>query len=322
MDSYREYDDLVLHVIQLLLNVNSLVINFSRCGRDGAVWRKLVAGSSSKKAIIAAFLGNFLIAITKFGAAAITGSSAMFSEAVHSVVDTGNQLLLLYGLRRAARPPDHKHPFGYGKELYFWSFVVAILIFGLGAGISIYEGVHKIQNPAPITRPIINYAVLGLAIVFELAALSVAFRKFRKTMGGRGFLAEIRRSKDPSLFTILFEDTAAVLGLLVAFLGIYLSNALGLPMLDGLASVGIGIILAITAARAEAWMVATAAVSENQPTPLLGVGGQHPIAGHGFLVGHRLAVRERAGVKVRVRHHAPDLAPLHAHVAAVIDRKH
>lgn len=207
-----------------------------------------MAGSSSKKAIIAAFLGNFLIAIMKFGAAAVTGSSAMFSEAVHSVVDTGNQLLLLYGLRRAARPPDHKHPFGYGKELYFWSFVVAILIFGLGAGISIYEGVHKIQNPAPITQPIINYAVLGLAIVFELAALSVAFREFRKTMGGRGFLAEIRRSKDPSLFTILFEDSAAVLGLLVAFLGIYLSNALGLPILDGLASVGIGIILASTAA--------------------------------------------------------------------------
>ena len=207
-----------------------------------------MASSSSKKAVIAAFAGNLLIAITKFVAAAVTGSSAMFSEAVHSVVDTGNQLLLLYGLRRSARPPDRNHPFGYGKEMYFWSFVVAILIFGLGAGVSVYEGLHKIQNPHPIVRPLVNYGVLAFAIVFELAAFSVAFRECRKTMGDRGFLAELRRSKDPALFTVLFEDGAAVLGLFVALLGIYLSDTLGLPVLDGVASVGIGIILAVTAA--------------------------------------------------------------------------
>lgn len=207
-----------------------------------------MAGSSSTKAIIAALVGNALVAITKFGAAFVTGSSAMFSEAVHSVVDTGNQLLLLYGLRRAARPPDGRHPFGYGKELYFWTFVVAILIFGLGAGISFYEGLHKIQDPQPISKPMVNYVVLGLAILFELAACSIAYREFRKTMGSRGFLAEIRRSKDPALFTVLFEDSAAILGLLVASLGIYLSDALQMPMLDGLASVGIGVILTATAA--------------------------------------------------------------------------
>ncbi len=207
-----------------------------------------MAGPSSRKAIIAAFLGNLFIAVIKFGAAAVTGSSAMFSEAVHSVVDTGNQLLLLYGLRRASRPPDRDHPFGYGKELYFWSFVVAILIFGLGAGVSVYEGLHKIQDPQPIVRPLVNYAVLGLAVLFELAAFSVAFVEFRKTMGSRGFLAELRRSKDPALFTVLFEDSAAVLGLLVALLGISLSDALGMPVLDGVASLGIGLILATTAA--------------------------------------------------------------------------
>lgn len=207
-----------------------------------------MAGPSSKKALIAAFVGNLVIAVTKFGAASVTGSSAMFSEAIHSVVDTGNQLLLLYGLKRASRPPDDRHPFGYGKEMYFWSFVVAILIFGLGAGISIYEGIHKIQNPAQITQPFINYAVLGFAIVLELWAFSVAFREFRKTMGSRGFLAELKRSKDPSLFTVLFEDTAAVLGLFVALLGVYLSTALEMPVLDGVASVAIGLILAITAA--------------------------------------------------------------------------
>lgn len=207
-----------------------------------------MAGSSSKRAIIAALAGNGVVAVIKFIAAFMTGSSAMFSEAVHSVVDTGNQLLLLYGMKRAARPANARHPFGYGKELYFWSFVVAILIFGLGAGISVYEGVHKIQDPQPIARPMINYVVLGLAIVFEVAACSVAFREFRKTMGSRGLLAEVQRSKDPILFTVLFEDSAAVLGLLVAALGIYLSDALQMPVLDGAASVGIGVILASTAA--------------------------------------------------------------------------
>ncbi len=207
-----------------------------------------MANPSSKKAIFAALIGNSLIAITKFGASVYTGSSAMFSEAVHSLVDTGNQGLLLYGMKRAKRPADKSHPFGYGMELYFWSFVVAILIFGLGAGISIYEGIHKIQEPEIITNPMINYIVLALAMVFEGVAWAVAYKEFRKTQGKFTLLAAVRRSKDPTLFTVLFEDTAAMLGLIVAMVGIFLAQTLQMPVLDGVASVLIGCILAITAA--------------------------------------------------------------------------
>ncbi len=206
-----------------------------------------MANPSSKKAIFAALIGNSLIAITKFGAATYTGSSAMFSEAVHSLVDTGNQGLLLYGMKKAKRPADKSHPFGYGMELYFWSFVVAILIFGLGAGISVYEGIHKIQHPEAMTNPMINYIVLALAMVFEGVAWTVAFKEFKKTQGKFNLLAAVRRSKDPTLFTVLFEDTAAMLGLIVAMVGIFLAQKLNLPVLDGVASVMIGLILAITA---------------------------------------------------------------------------
>ncbi|GJL78997.1 MAG: cation transporter [Nitrospinaceae bacterium] len=207
-----------------------------------------MANPSSKKAIYAAMAGNSLIAVTKFFAAATTGSSAMFSEAIHSVVDTGNQVLLLYGIKQSARPADRSHPFGYGSELYFWTFVVAILIFGLGSGISIYEGVSKIQAPHPITNPTINYIVLGFAIIFEGAAWYVAFKEFQKSKGSLGLITAVRRSKDPTIFTVLFEDTAALLGLLVAMVGIYLSYTLNLPVLDGVASILIGVILATTAA--------------------------------------------------------------------------
>ncbi len=206
-----------------------------------------MAVHSSKKAIYAALAGNTLIAVTKFGAAAYTGSSAMFSEAIHSLVDTGNQGLLLYGLKRSARPSDQSHPFGYGMELYFWTFVVAILIFGLGAGLSVYEGVHKIQDPQEMTRPGINYIVLALAMVFEAGACTVAYREFKKTQGTLPLLEAVRRSKDPSLFTVLFEDTAAMLGLIVAMTGIGLAQVLEMPRLDGVASVLIGLILAATA---------------------------------------------------------------------------
>ena len=207
-----------------------------------------MANPSSKKAIYAALAGNSLIAITKFGAAAYTGSSAMFSEAVHSLVDTGNQGLLLYGMKRAKRPADKSHPFGYGMELYFWSFVVAILIFGLGAGISFYEGIHKIQEPEVVSKPMINYIVLALAMVFEGFACMVAYKEFKKTQGKLDLIAAVRRSKDPTLFTVLFEDTAAMLGLVVAMVGIFLAQALNMPVLDGVASVLIGCILAATAA--------------------------------------------------------------------------
>ena len=207
-----------------------------------------MASHASKKVIYAALFGNGAIAVTKFIAASITGSSAMLSEAIHSVVDTGNQGLLLYGIRRAKRPADPQHPFGYSMELYFWTFVVAILIFAVGAGISAYEGIIKLMNPHPVTSPHINYIVLGLAMVFEAVAWWIAFREFRRTKGSLGYLAAVRRSKDPTVFTVLFEDSAAMLGLIAAFLGIALGQALDMPELDGVASIIIGVILALTAA--------------------------------------------------------------------------
>jgi len=171
----------------------------------------------------------------------------MFSEGVHSVVDSGNQLLLLYGVKRSKKPADSNHPFGYGKELYFWSFVVAILIFGLGAGICFYEGIHKISSPQPVTNPIINYTVLGLAIIIEGWTCWVAATEFKKSKGDLGWVKAIRRSKDPALFTVLFEDTAALLGLLVALIALTLSEYLNLPVLDAVASLIISFILAVTA---------------------------------------------------------------------------
>ncbi|MFY7998719.1 MAG: cation diffusion facilitator family transporter [Candidatus Kapaibacteriota bacterium] len=203
--------------------------------------------SGSKGVIYAAMAGNLAIAITKFAAAAITGSSAMLSEGVHSLVDTGNGLLLLYGLKSSAAPPDEQHPFGRGKELYFWTLIVAILIFALGGGISIYEGIQHIRHPEPSTNPTLNYIVLGLSMLFEGAAWYVALREFRKVKGDMGYIKAIRASKDPSTFTVLFEDTAAILGLFVAMVGIYCGNTFGIPELDGAASVVIGVILGLVA---------------------------------------------------------------------------
>lgn len=208
----------------------------------------LMDAHGSKKVIFAALAGNGLIAITKFTAAAYTGSSAMFSEAVHSLVDTGNQGLILYGMKRASRPPDESHPFGYGPELYFWTFVVAILIFGVGAGVSIYEGIDKVRHPHVLTDPMINYIVLGLAMIFEAVAWWIAFKEFNKRRGPVPFFRAVRISKDPTVFTVLFEDSAAMLGLIVAFIGILLGDLLDLPILDGVASILIGVILAGTAA--------------------------------------------------------------------------
>ncbi|HHK75094.1 MAG TPA: cation transporter [Rhizobiales bacterium] len=203
-----------------------------------------MAGHSSLKVVFAALAGNTLIAVTKFGAAAYTGSSAMLSEAIHSLVDTGNQGLLLFGIKRAARPADAEHPFGYAREIYFWSFVVAILIFAVGSGVSIYEGIQKIIHPHPITSPVVNYIVLGLALVFEGAAWWIAYNEFNKTKGKKGLFESIHKSKDPTIFTVLFEDTAAILGLAVAVIGIACTDYFGLEMADGIASVIIGFILA------------------------------------------------------------------------------
>jgi cation diffusion facilitator family transporter len=199
--------------------------------------------SGSKTVILAALIGNMLISITKFVAASITGSSAMLSEGIHSLVDTGNQLLLLYGLKRAAKPADEAFPFGYGKEIYFWSFVVAILIFALGGGFSIYEGIRHLQHPEPITNANVIYLVLGLALLFEGAAWYFAFREFSRVKGRWGYLEAIQRAKDPSIFVVLFEDSAAMLGLVVAFIGVLLSEITGILIFDGLASVIIGLIL-------------------------------------------------------------------------------
>lgn len=207
-----------------------------------------MASQGSKKAVYAALIGNFLIAITKFGAAGWTGSSAMLSEAIHSVVDTGNQVLLLLGMKRASRPPDEVHPFGYGSEVFFWAFCVAILLFAVGSGVSLYEGVIKILEPHPVSDPYVNYAVLAVAMVFEAGACTVAFREFQKTRRGLGLIESVRASKDPALFVVLFEDTAAMLGLIVAFIGLLLTQLLDIAWLDGAASVVIGLILGGTAA--------------------------------------------------------------------------
>jgi cation diffusion facilitator family transporter len=206
-----------------------------------------MASHSSKTVIYAALAANVLIAATKFAASALTGSSAMLSEAVHSVVDSGNQMLLLMGMKRASKPADDQHPFGYGTELYFWTFVVAILIFGVGAGVSIYEGVSKLREPHPISDSYINYIVLSVAILIEAGPFWIAFKAFREEKGNRGYFEAIRQSKDPTVFTILFEDSAAMLGLVVAMIGIFLAERLAIPAFDGGASIVIGLILAGTA---------------------------------------------------------------------------
>ena len=203
--------------------------------------------SGSKKVIYAAMIGNGLIAVAKFVGATITGSSAMLSEGIHSLVDTGNQGLLLYGIARSKRPADEKHPFGYASEIYFWAFIVAILIFSIGAGISVYHGVEKVLHPHPVQDPMINYIILILAMIFEGFAWWIAWREFSSTQGKKGLFQAVQESKDPTIFTVLFEDTAAMLGLIVALIGIWVSVTYDMPILDGVASIIIGIILAGTA---------------------------------------------------------------------------
>ena len=182
--------------------------------------------AASMKVIFAALAGNTIIAVIKFVAAALTGSSAMLSEGIHSLVDTGNQVLLLVGIRRSRRPPGPDFPYGHGKEVYFWSFVVAIPIFAVGAGISIYEGIKHLLHPELLQDPTLNYIVLGLAMLFEGIAWSIALKEFSKVKGSMGYFEAVHRGKDPTMFLVLFEDSAAILGLVVAFAGILLSGAL------------------------------------------------------------------------------------------------
>jgi cation diffusion facilitator family transporter len=203
--------------------------------------------SGSQKVIYAALLGNLLVAITKFAAFGVTGSSAVLSEAVHSLVDTGNELLLLYGLRRSRVRPDRAHPLGHGRELYFWSFVVALLVFALGAGVSFYQGVVHLREPAPLHDPTVNYVVLALAFVFEGSSWWVAVKLLRATKGSVGYLEAMRRSKDPGSFAVVLEDSAALIGLFIAFAGIVASHLFQRPEFDGAASIGIAVVLGMTA---------------------------------------------------------------------------
>jgi cation diffusion facilitator family transporter len=197
----------------------------------------------SKVAVIAAVIGNLLVAIIKFVAAGLTGSSAMVAEGIHSLVDTGNGGLVLLGMKRGQAPADEQHPFGHGKSLYFWTLIVAISIFGIGGGMSLYEGISYLQHPSALGNPWPNYIVLAIAFLVEGSAFFVAMREFNAARGERGAFDFIRNAKDPSLFTIVFEDSAAMLGLIVAFLGVFLGHLFKNPYFDGAASIVIGLIL-------------------------------------------------------------------------------
>ena len=204
--------------------------------------------SGSNLVVWAALAGNLAIAIVKFGAAAVSGSSAMLSEGVHSLVDTGNEVLLLYGMKRSSRRPDRTHPLGYGRELYFWSFVVALLIFAIGAGVSVYEGIAHLTNPEAIRSPHIVFIVLGISAMFEGGSWWIAFREFTASQGGRSLWQAFRQSKDPPSFMVLFEDSAALAGITVAAAGTAIALGTGDPRWDGAASLAIGLILAVVAA--------------------------------------------------------------------------
>jgi len=212
---------------------------------------KVISRLSSRRVIYAAILGDLLIGLTKLTAASWTGSSSLLSEGVHSIVDTGNGFLLLYGLHRAAVRPDIEHPLGYGREIYFWSFVVAVLLFAFGAGVSLYQGILHALNPGPIQHIAASYVVLGISALFDGTTWWLALRNFRGKRRYSEIVDAIRESKDPPSFMVLFEDSAALAGILVAFTGIFLSVHLDLPVLDGAGSIAIGLILGVTA-----WLLA------------------------------------------------------------------
>jgi cation diffusion facilitator family transporter len=212
---------------------------------------KVISRLSSRRVIYAAILGDLLIGLSKLSAAAWTGSSSLLSEGIHSIVDTGNGFLLLYGLHRSAARPDLEHPLGYGREIYFWSFVVAVLLFAFGAGVSFYEGVLHVLNPEPVQHIAASYMVLGISALFDGTTWWLALRNFRGERRYSEIVDAIRESKDPPSFMVLFEDSAALAGILVAFTGIFLSVHLDLPVLDGVGSIVIGLILGVTA-----WLLA------------------------------------------------------------------
>lgn len=202
--------------------------------------------SSSQISVVAALIGDLLVAASKIVAAVRTGSAAMSSEAIHSVVDSTNELLLLYGIHRSKQKADADHPFGHGREIYFWSFVVSLLIFALGAGFSIYGGVSRILKPVPIESPIVSYIVLALAFIFEGGSWLVSLRQFRELKGELGFFDAFKLSKNPPSFMTLFEDSVALIGIFIAAASTFATVALGNPQIDGIGSVAIGLLLAGT----------------------------------------------------------------------------
>jgi cation diffusion facilitator family transporter len=227
-----------------------------------------MSAGGTTRVVVVALACNLGIAVSKFAAALFTGSSAMLSEAIHSLIDSSNQGLLYHGLQRSQRPPDARHPFGYAKELYFWCFVVAVLLFSLGAGVSIYEGVDKILHPHPISNPGVNYLVLSVALVLESISTVQAMNSFNQVRGGERIITALQRSKDPALFTVLLENIAAIAGLIVAMIGILLADLGGIAIADGVASIVIGLILAAVAAfmglEIKSLLVGEAATDELQ----------------------------------------------------------
>jgi len=205
-----------------------------------------MAGESTR-AVIAAIAGNLAIAVCKFVAAGFSGSAAMLAEAIHSLVDTGNDGLMLYGLRRSTKPADEDHPFGYGHELYFWTLVVGILIFGLGGGMSSLTGILHVMHETTTEASVWSYAVLAIAAVFEGISWWFGYRAFRSEQQGRGVVETIQISKDPTTFSVLLEDSAALAGLAIAFAGIFMSHQLGMPWIDGASSIVIGVLLCLIA---------------------------------------------------------------------------
>jgi len=208
----------------------------------------MTSSPSTRLTLCVALVGNLLVTATKSLAALWTGSSAMLSEAVHSFVDTGNEILLLYGMRRSKRHADPEHPLGYGRELYFWSFIVALLVFALGAGVSLYQGILHVRHPQPISHPLVSYVVYGLSFLFEGASWLVSLRQFKAAKGSLGYYEAFRCSKDPPSFMVLFEDSAALLSIAIATVGTFAATTLDAPVFDGVASILIGMVLADTAA--------------------------------------------------------------------------
>lgn len=201
----------------------------------------------SRVAIYASIGANVIIAATKFIAAAVSGSSALLAEGLHSSVDASDGLLLLLGQHRSRRPADEAHPFGHGRELYFWTLIVAVVFFAVGGGVSVYEGILRLLHPEPPGDPTWSYVVLGVAALFDGTSFTIALRQFRPQAKGMGIVAAVRASKDPSVFTVLLEDTADLTGIAIAFLGVFLGHRLGNPYLDGVATVGVGLVLAVVA---------------------------------------------------------------------------